>query len=58
MSTLIAHQHRAWCNRQLLHACRPLSAEQLHAPFEITGCGGNKTAVVRPRQGSTPASTA
>src|SRR5262249_20993984 len=25
----------AWCNRQLLHACRPLSAEQLHAPFEI-----------------------
>jgi uncharacterized damage-inducible protein DinB len=29
------HQYRAWCNRQLLHACRPLSAEQLHAPFEI-----------------------
>jgi uncharacterized damage-inducible protein DinB len=29
------HQYRTWCNRQLLHACRPLSAEQLHAPFEI-----------------------
>jgi uncharacterized damage-inducible protein DinB len=29
------HQYRAWCNRQLLSACRPLSAEQLHAPFEI-----------------------
>jgi uncharacterized damage-inducible protein DinB len=29
------HQYRAWCNRQLLHSCRPLSAEQLHAPFEI-----------------------
>jgi uncharacterized damage-inducible protein DinB len=29
------HQYRAWCNRQLLIACRPLSAEQLHAPFEI-----------------------
>jgi uncharacterized damage-inducible protein DinB len=29
------HQYRAWCNRQLLHACRPLSPEQLHAPFEI-----------------------
>ena len=29
------HQYRAWSNRQLLDACRPLSAEQLHAPFEI-----------------------
>ena len=29
------HQYRAWSNRQLLHACRPLSREQLDAPFEI-----------------------
>jgi uncharacterized damage-inducible protein DinB len=29
------HQYRAWSNRQLLNACSPLSAEQLHAPFEI-----------------------
>jgi hypothetical protein len=29
------HQYRAWCNRQLLNACRLLSAEQLHAPFEM-----------------------
>ena len=29
------HQYRAWSNRQLLHACRPLSRAQLDAPFEI-----------------------
>jgi uncharacterized damage-inducible protein DinB len=29
------HQYRAWSNWQLLHACRPLSREQLDAPFEI-----------------------
>jgi uncharacterized damage-inducible protein DinB len=29
------HQYRAWSNRQLLDACRPLSREQLDAPFEI-----------------------
>jgi hypothetical protein len=29
------HQYRAWSNRQLLHACRLLSREQLDSPFEI-----------------------
>jgi uncharacterized damage-inducible protein DinB len=29
------HQYRAWSNRQLLDACRPLSREQLDTPFEI-----------------------
>jgi uncharacterized damage-inducible protein DinB len=39
------HQYRAGCNRQLLHACRALSAAQLHAPFVI-GQGSVWTSLV------------